>query len=394
MLLVTLISIIFAVLCFLTLLVSWRYTTHISQWWLSAIVLSVLCAAELFFIWHYAYNKGLEYHKNHTLINTKSTLNQQLNNFNKAFTAIPTGILIEHARFSRSDNEVYPGLLINGYIWQRYTIGQHDNINRGVILPDAAGQLNLKELYRKREGNQEIIGWSFAAHMFQLFKLTDFPFDHRHIKLQLQHVDFEKNVILSPDLESYKSLSPESLPGISNPILHWQTQESFFTYKLRDFKTNFGVKSFISNEFPQLYFYAIVQRMITDSALMYILLLIAAAIILFITLLAFLKDKALSGLLGFSTLGTLSVCSSLLFVLITSHIDMRRAIDIDGTAYLEYIYFIIYCAILIVGINSIIFAIYQNAKVVQREDSLIIKIGYWPVLLFSIVLVSFITLVY
>jgi hypothetical protein len=382
----------FLFFCIITFYLSWKYLTRLNQWWLTASVLSFFCLMELGAIWYHAYEKGLNYPKEYQAIQDFSWIKK----FNPKFTIIPpipTGIIIEHARFESPSNDIYPGIYITGYLWQRYQVGPHDSVKRGILLPDAVGQLTLKELFKEKTDHEEIIIWSFCAHVFQHFNLEDFPFDHRHIKIKLQHVDFAKNIILVPDLKTYKSILPKNLPGINNQISHWGIVESFFSYKLKNFNVDFGVQNFDSNNFPELYFYALAHRKIIASALMYIILLFISAVFLFITLLVFLKHNTLSGLLGFSTLGILSTCSALLFVLITSHFELRSNIAIQGTAYLEYIFVLLYTVILIICINSIIFTLYEKVKIIQHNNSLIIKIAYWPAILFAIAIVSFLTLV-
>jgi hypothetical protein len=375
----------FIFLCLLTILLSYKYFERPKQWWMTSIILSILCGIELFALWHYVIVNGLEYRKHHIVIDSNSILQKELRSFDPKFLTIPpipTGIFIEDARFTRHDNEVYPGLQINGYIWQRYTLGAHDGIQRGFLMPNAFGQLNLKQLFNKKDAQEEILCWAFSAVIIQSFALEKFPFDQRHITIGLQHADFQKNVILVPDLKDYLTLIPEAMPGIMHQIPSWSIEESFFSYELKNFDTTFGFNQFISKNFPQLFYYIITRRNIISSALMHIILLMVAAVILFISLLG-----------GFSTLALLGICSGLLFVLITSHMGLRSSISIQGTAYLEYIYMLLYAMILLIDINSVILARNKDNKLIQYGNNLIIKIAYWPILLFSIVVLSFFKLV-
>jgi len=365
-------------------------------WWIISIILSLLNVIVLSFIWYLAYHRGYYPQKEYTPISSIEERDAFIETIKKEstkpFITIPTGIYLEYLFFARKDNDVYPGIIANGIVWQRYK-NVPESIERDVFLPNG-NQFALKKIFHEKNNDEELVGWHFAgAAMFQHFDLSDFPLDHRHIKIQLLHSDFEKNVILVPDFESYETIVPSSLPGISTllQIPHWLLHKSMFCYVVQNFGTSFGSKDLSYKHFPQLYYYITAHRKLWDTAIIYLILLLFTAIILFICLLAFLKHKVLTSLLGFSTIGVLGVCSGLLFVLVSSHIELRDNIAIDGTAYLEYFYVIIYLAIIFVALDSVLFTLYEKIRWIQYDNNIIAKLLYWPAITGATLLVTVIT---
>ena len=100
--------------------------------------------------------------------------------------------------FSSSD------VLITGYIWQKYQDGIHDELSRGFLLPDAVSS-KTTEAYRYKEEDIEVIGWYVEATLRQNFDFSNYPFDHKDVKIRILHQDFnrhelERPVFLIPDL--------------------------------------------------------------------------------------------------------------------------------------------------------------------------------------------------
>jgi hypothetical protein len=72
---------------------------------------------------------------------------------------------------------------------------------------------------------------------------------------------------------------------------------------------------------------------------------------------------------------------------------MRSGLEApESVVYLEYLYFLVYGAILVVSVNSILFASRVNVWLIQYRDNEIVKITFWPVYLgglFIITLIAF-----
>ncbi|MEX0940689.1 MAG: hypothetical protein WDZ41_04985 [Candidatus Babeliales bacterium] len=376
----------------LMIIIGLRYAKKSNHWWIISMLISIGCFIALNTLWYRIHTKHLLKYGEYNPIYAKQDINDFFNTYpdnGEKYIKIPTGLFIDHMVFTRKDNEIYPGLILNGIVWQKYKKTIPKDIARGIIFPDAA-TLYIDKIYDHSTENYEIMGWRFTAHIFQRFDLSKYPFDFRHTKIRLTHQDFEKNVILIPDFESI--FTPTIFPGIENALYipHWHLKESFYGLKKENFNTNFGMKEFEYDAFPQLYYYLLSNRNVIGTALTFFILFFSCMIILFITLLAFLKHQQLTTLLGFSTLSILGVCSGLLFVLITSQMELRQAIGVGGTAYMEYLFGVTYLAIIGVAANSIAFAIY-DIKTLQYKDNLIIKLLYWPFILLAIIIVTAIT---
>jgi len=70
--------------------------------------------------------------------------------------------------------------------------------------------------------------------------------------------------------------------------------------------------------------------------------------------------------------------------LIVSHVHLRESLATHSIIYLEYFYFVTYAVILAASANSVIFAGDRHVHLVHYKDNFYIKLGYWPVLLLSL----------
>lgn len=93
------------------------------------------------------------------------------------------------------------------------------------------------------------------------------------------------------------------------------------------------------------------------------------------------KEREKIGLLNFKSLGVLTSCAAIFFVVILSQINMREKIVSDSIIYLECFYFIMYFAIIMVAVNTVLFCTSENIRFIQYHDNLIPKLLYWPVVL-------------
>ena len=186
---------------------------------------------------------------------------------------------------------------VTGYIWQKYKRGVHDDISRGFVLPEAEAPV-IKEVYNRPligdgakdgllsnislgftkddctkrslkrhrvgpKGCSQLIGWYFSTSIRQNFTYGAYPFDDQYVWLRLWHKDFDRNVVLVPDLASYKVTEPSALPGIETDFVlpGWSLRDSVFTYRRHGYNTNFGIDDYVGQEaFPALYFNVHINR--------------------------------------------------------------------------------------------------------------------------------------
>ena len=95
---------------------------------------------------------------------------------------IPTGVYIESMKFKGSYD-----VQVSGYIWQRYANDlpqgiEPQGIKKGFVMPDASS-LRFEEVDRARQGNEELITWSFQATMREQFDYHRYPLDRQQIRI-------------------------------------------------------------------------------------------------------------------------------------------------------------------------------------------------------------------
>ncbi|MEX0672313.1 MAG: hypothetical protein WD068_03065 [Candidatus Babeliales bacterium] len=301
--------------------------------------------------------------------------------------SIPTGVFVLRAQFTDTNNVDVAGIL-----WQRYKKGIHDHIKRDFFLPDAVGgSSDIKEIYRIKNDEEEIVGWNFSSILMQYLDPKRYPLDSSYIKLRVWHVDFEKNVILEPDLASFSFTNPLLFPGLdpSVTLRAWNLQRSFFSYVINDYRTNFGIPdASVYDVMPEMSFNIGIQRKVFNVLISILFPLLGIAFMLFATLLAFTRDRDILQVSGFNTVAILAVTSAIFFTLISSHLNLRSNLAIQGLIYLDYFFFVLYSALFSISVISVIFAIERNLRFIQYQNSLIIKLLYWPFLTGSLMVIT------
>ncbi|MDJ0509202.1 MAG: cache domain-containing protein [Crocosphaera sp.] len=362
---------------FLSILLLKTYQGTVKSLWLLSFYSSIFLSMGLIAIWSMdiSYNKihQSESRKHRVVVFGEAGLNKflksriQFINTKKLPQYVPTGLFIQSLEF-KDANDVF----VTGYIWQKYQKKQHKDISKGFILPEAIDP-NITEYYRYQQGNQEVIGWYFEANLRQEFDDSKYPFDSKQVWLRLWHKDFYKNVILTPDFDSYDLINPVYKPGLEEEFVlpGWRIKGSFFEYYLNGYNTNFGINNYIGQkDYPELYFTIILQRDFINIFINNLMVPIVVALLLFLVHLLILKES--------DPLAIVSACSAFLFIVILDQINLRGKILAAGILYLEYFYFILYLLIIAVAINAILFSQKNHIRWLQYQESLIPKLLYWP----------------
>jgi hypothetical protein len=283
---------------------------------------------------------------------------------------IPTGIYIQSAFLEDAST-----VGVNGYVWQRYTKGIHDGIQRGFIMPQAKVS-TITRAYTVEDGDTELVRWNFNAAVHQNFDYSRYPFDSERVIIDLWHKEFTKNVILIPDLASYKLMSPAAKPGLFEEmqISGWKIGDSSFNYLSESYKTSFGLRDFAGlTNYPNLYFGFDIRKEITGPFVSNMLPLLVVTILLFAILFLGTREERDKGRLGFA----LDVIAAFL-VAILLHIALRRDLAARDIFYLEYFYFVTYAMILYVAVNYVLFT-KTAIRLVHYRDNFIVKVVFWPV---------------
>ena len=120
-------------------------------------------------------------------------------------------------------------------------------------------------------------------------------------------------------------------------------------------------------------------REFADAFIAHIIPLVVVTFLLFAVLVIVTMRQDRIGIFGFSTSSVLAYCAALFFVVVVLHISLRSGLGAPGTVvYLEYFYFLIYAAILLVSVDSILFASAVNVPFIEFRDNVLFELLYWP----------------
>jgi hypothetical protein len=329
---------------------------------------TILLIAGIGFLWYITQTAPFHKEAGSTMIVDKVGLQQFLSTQQTPSSFyVPTGVFIESIEFGGTNNVNF-----SGYIWQKYTDGIHKGLSRGFILPEAKST-KIVETYYLKENNTEVIGWHFQATVRHQFDYTKYPFDKRELNLRISHKDFDKNVILTPDLEAYGVTNPTACPGIKRQIVlsGWLALKSFFNYHSHNEDTNLGIDDYVGHSnFSHLHFTILLKREFLEPFINNVLPLVIASSILF----------ALQMWLG-KTTTFLRTLNGLFFALLLAHIRLRGVITTPEIIYIEWFYLVIYCSILIIIISYFLFEYKVNIGYYRK--GLIPKLLFWPIILVS-----------
>lgn len=372
---------------FLIILIFRAYKGDTCSLWIAVISFSILCFIGTAFILALALEDNSDNDDQEVIILDKVGIEAGLNKlqnklYNKSvedLQQVPTGIFIQSMEFSSAYD-----VTITGYIWQKNISGD-TKINPGFILPDATG-IEIREIY----DNLEVTVWNFRASIRQSFDYSKYPFDHEDVWVRLWHSDLNQNIILTPDLDSYNVMQPKLKPGLENDIVleEWDIKNSYFSFRRNKYNTNFGINDRLSKNFPELYFNIGMNRDFISAFVSDLIPIVVVAILLFAVLMISTMNQDKITVYGFSSSTVLGYCAALFFVLIISHVSLRTLLASEGIIYLEYFYFVMYFILLAVSVNSIQIASSRTSRILQYEDNLIVKLLFWPIISFSILVIT------
>ncbi|GAA4107627.1 cache domain-containing protein [Aquimarina addita] len=300
--------------------------------------------------------------------------------------AVPTGMYVERLEFGDSYN-----LNISGQLWQKYDTLDLKNITPGFRFPQTAPFAEssfIEETHKDFMGDKVLIGYDFRTTVRLNFKYDSYPFDKRHISLEIQPKENTKNnILLIPDLKSYKNTNPSQKSGIDPNIQlpGSKIMESYFSYRTNSYSTNFGnEKKDEFQEYPVLHFNINVKRILITAFITYLIPIFVTLIMMFILIYATGKSK------DNQTGGEIvQGMAAFFFVLIFSHIDLRKDILTADLVYMEYFYFIAYIMIILSTFNLITYTRTSN-QLFDYKNNLIVKASFWPMFLFLSLLLTLI----
>ncbi len=302
-------------------------------------------------------------------------------------TSIPTGIFIQRMAFENSYN-----LNVGGRIWQKYPLDLVDKIEEGFRFPQTspfAEASFIEETSRKKidgiagKPDYLLIGWDFRVTLQQYLNYENFPFDKRHISIDIIPISNEDNLVFIPDLVSYEFTNPTQKAGL-NPnvkVSGNNIMKSYFNYSVESYDTDFGYGAkTLFDEVPILHYNIELRRVLLNTFVTYLIPIFVVLIMMFILLVACSKTEERQGII--------EGMAAFFFVLIFSHIDMRKEIITADLIYMEYFYFATYLMIILSTWNLITYA-KSKAPIFDFNENQIFKAVYFP---FFFLCILFITL--
>ena len=289
---------------------------------------------------------------------------------------VPTGFYIHRMEFGDSYN-----LNIGATIWQKYPLDIADQVEIGFTLPQMspfAEASYIEEAYRDTIAPKEgepgylLIGWDVRSTLRLNFRYSEFPLDKQHINIKIQPINNQDHLIFTPDLVSYTYTNPTRKSGISDEIQIPGSEflQSYFNYSLDSYDADFGYGSkALFEEVPILHYNIYLRRLLLNAFVTYLIPIFVTLVMVFILIYACGKTEERQGII--------ESMAAFFFVLIFSHIDLRKEIVTADLIYIEYFYFITYLMLVLSTFNLITYAKDKSA-VFDFNDNQVFKALYFP----------------
>lgn len=354
--------------------------------------LALLCLALVALTWYRAYNAPPPIEPGEVPI---TGLEQATNFLNSHITVeptdkgpfyIPTGIVVQSLEFKGPYT-----VQVAGYVWQRYSNSLPGNLDRGIVFPESDTTV-LTKVYETQQGDELLVGWSFKATLRQQFDYTRYPLDRQQIWVRMWHLDFERQVYLIPDVPSYSSLDVQGKPGLDSGLVleNWDIQRSFFSYRLRTYNSTFGIANYESeNPQPELYFNISIRRYILSPLVARGIAPLVILIQLFVIVMVIGSDNKRLEQFGVRPGAVIFTCAAFFFVILVAQNALRDETKWYGVVYLESLHILTYFIILAVAANSVALVALPNAGLFRDNDNLWVAIFYWPLIVFTLWLVTY-----
>jgi hypothetical protein len=300
---------------------------------------------------------------------------------------VPTGVFLQSFEFLNSAN-----VEMTGFVWQTYGPEIPDEVQRGIVFPEAVEEAyQATEVWRVERDGEERIGWYFSGTFRQNFDYRFFPFDRQDIWLRLWSPEAVADVLLVPDFGGYRDLTPASLPGIDSQFVYggWDPVASEFTFDLVDYNVDFGLGyGFSGVPDPELYFNLAVQRDFLGPMLEHLVLEAAIAILLFFLLLLMAHDEDMRDQVGLTIFDLTIAAGGLLFAVILDHNAVRNTVESQDLIYLEWFPLILDVFIVLVVLSAVLRVQRWRPPIPGYTGHLMPVLAYWPALIGSLLAVT------
>lgn len=360
--------------------------------WALSFVFALVCTGLIVLTWFAASSYG---GNGGVAVTSQAAVERYLESYRERLTVadppivIPTGVLVQALDFPDATS-----VTLNGYIWQRYPHAAPETLIRGFTLPQRIGEeATLDEVQRVAQGDEELIIWYFGVTLKQTFNPTQFPFDSRDVRVHLAPADLNHSIVLAPDLASYDLINPLLRPGVDEgvSINNWRVESSLFSYRPTSPMTSLGLISRVErSNHPELFFTISTRRNFVGPFIAYLLPGIVAAGMLF----AFLLNDRQPGDKE-EVVTALNYAAALFFVIAVTHTALRDSIAAVEITYMEYLFILLYLAIIGVAVNT--FFVVRTPRILQFirfRDNFMVKLLYWPVMIGLLLVATLFTFVF
>lgn len=299
---------------------------------------------------------------------------------------VPTGIYIEKMEFEDSYS-----LNAGGKIWQKYPLDIADSVDIGFNLPQLspfAEASYVEESYRQRIAPKEdeagylLVGWDFRVTLKLNLQYKDYPLDKRHLNIEIVPLNNNDHLMFVPDLLSYTYTNPSQKSGLSPSIKipGSEVLETYFNYSYETYDTDFGYADHSLFEGVAILHYNVhLRRYLLNAFVTYLIPIFITLIMVFILIYACHKTQERQGII--------ESMAAFFFVLIFSHIDLRREIVTADLIYMEFFYFIAYFLLVFATFNLITYT-RDRSRIFNFNDNQIFKASFFPLFFLLLLVVT------
>jgi hypothetical protein len=404
--------------------------------WALSLLVSLIAVLVMGFIWrvvhHYErpvdkMNASKSYHTSSKRIDNQSDLEAELlkkdtHEFSDQAPPlqIPIGFFIQSFDFIDS-NEVN----ITGWLWLKFLSPEAldlfctlESDQQMIVFPEEidSGDTVFRRIYWVGPGcedrpamtagdqSETTMGWYFDVNVRQQFDYSTYPLDYHSVWLRVVLGNYHswKKVLLVPDFSAYPIGETDKTKRIrfytDEDLVSggWKVDEIYFNYHNHNYQTTFGIpfrqigQPWFDLKSKELYFNIAIQRIFRNAFIINLIPLFIVALLLFSQIMTVTGDEKQADRFGFTTTGIIGTCSALFFVVMLSHIQVRREFAGSGLVYIEYFYLIMYVVILLTALNSYVFSIgrLKHVNIIHYHDNFIPKVIFWPSILWLMVAVT------
>ena len=357
--------------------------------WACCLLISLLCSLGTIYTWNIS--RHLYFMNNYDAITSDVNLQQLLQpyyldarqrNIGKIIE-IPTAIQVDSVEFLTAYN-----LQVTGMVMQVYP--KEFTVNDGICFNNSFDTKLLKISDINSTFYHTVI-WTFQTKIREDFDYQHYPFNRGTIWLSLSPFNSESNLVFTPNFAYYNGLSDINANyGVNNNVIipGWHINGSFFNFISDKSRMLDEIDSYDTIKLPSLTFNMIINSSISDAIITTIIPPTVIIFILFTLLLTISKYK--NKFIEFKVNGIIGACGGMLFTIVFTHVSLRNKLTSE-MMYIEYIYLIMYIVVLLIPINSLLFAT-KKSKFIWYGNNLFFKLLFIPVLtvfVFVMTLLSF-----